>query len=125
MHDFSKAVDNSIRAFFPFNDAVIASFWYFNNIIFSVVTPLAFDNDNIALIQIFRWQFSPEFCFSYIFFCVEVKMDSYTKVFIENQLPSKNSQIHGSVRVHLINQNKDGKFFFRATLHYISATSWY
>ena len=41
-------------ASFPFNSAVIACIWYFNNNIFSVIIPLAFDNNNLLLIQVFR-----------------------------------------------------------------------
>ena len=54
IHDFIKAVGNNIRASSTFNADVIACFWYFNNNIFSIITPFGFDNDNVSLIQIFR-----------------------------------------------------------------------
>ena len=37
-------------------------------------------------------------------------MDSYIKVVIENQLPVKSDQIHGSVTVYLIKQKCEGRF---------------
>ena len=54
IYDFLKTVGNNTRASFPLNAAAIACFLYFNNNIFSVITTLAFDKDNITLIQIFR-----------------------------------------------------------------------
>ena len=63
IHDLLKAVGNIIWVLFlifywlywSFNAAAIAGFWCFNKIVFSVITPLAFDSD-ISLIQIFRFQ---------------------------------------------------------------------
>ena len=43
-----------IWLYWPFNVAAIACFWYFNNNVLSVIISLAFDNDNVSLIQIFR-----------------------------------------------------------------------
>ena len=54
IHDFLKAVGSNIRASSPINATIIAYFWYFNNNVFSVILPLAFDNDNVSLIQISR-----------------------------------------------------------------------
>ena len=100
IHDFLKAVGNNIRVLFLIFDwlywsskaAVIACFWYFNNNdIFSVITPLNFDNDNVSLIQIFRLH--TEFCLPYLFFSAsKSKVNSYIKFFIENQLPVKTIQ---------------------------------
>ena len=80
IHDFFKALGNNITVSFlifdwlcwPFNAAVIACFWYFNNNIFSLITPLAFDNDNVSLIQIFRLHNRVLFNI-FLFFCAEVK----------------------------------------------------
>ena len=117
IHDFLKAVGNNIRVLFLIFDwlywsskaAVIACFWYFNNNdIFSVITPLNFDNDNVSLIQIFRLH--TEFCLPYFFFSASrSKVNSYIKFFIENQLPVKNNPIHVSVTV-LTSKSRRVKF---------------
>ena len=44
---------DNIRESSLVNTAVVGRFWYFNNNIFSVITPLAFDND-VFFIQLFR-----------------------------------------------------------------------
>ena len=54
IHDFLEAADDNIKESFLVNAAAIACFWYFNNYTFSVLTPLAFDNYNVFLVQIFR-----------------------------------------------------------------------
>ena len=88
IYNFWKAVGNNIRVLFlifhwfywQFNAAVIACFSYFKSNIFSVITPLAFDNDYFSLIQIFRlhtW-----FLFAiFSFFCVEVKSEFLYQIF--------------------------------------------
>ena len=66
---------------------------YFN----ITITPLAFDNNNVSLIQIFclhTWD-----CLPYFFSASKLKMDSYIKTFIENRLAIKRYQIHESVTV--------------------------
>ena len=73
IHDFLKEVGNNIRASYAFNAAVIACIWCFNNNIFSVITPLAFDNDNVSLIEIFRIHTWVLFATFFFFFCVEFK----------------------------------------------------
>ena len=55
IHGFLNEIGNNIRASFSFN-TVVACFRYFNINIFSAIIPLAFDNDNVSLIQIFRLQ---------------------------------------------------------------------
>ena len=57
IHHFLKTVANKITASFPFNAAFFACFWYFNNNILSVITPVTFDNFYVSLIQIFRLHF--------------------------------------------------------------------
>ena len=52
IYDFLKAVGNNIRASSLFNAAVAACFWYFDNNIFSVITPLSFNKVNVSSIQI-------------------------------------------------------------------------
>ena len=104
--DFLMAVGNNIRELFlifdslywPFNAAFIACFLYFNNSIFSVSTPLAFDNDNVSLIEIFRSHNWVPFAI-FFFSASKLKVNSYIKIFIENQLPVNSNQIHVSVTV--------------------------
>ena len=72
-------------------------FLYFDNNVFSVNMPLAFDNDNVTLIQIFRLY--TEFCFQFFFSASKSKVNLYIKNFIENQLSVKSNQIHSSVIV--------------------------
>lgn len=74
MLDFLKAVGNNIKATFPFNPFVVAYLWYFNNNMFSVITLLAFDNDNVSSIQIFRLHTWVLFNI-FLFFCAKVKSE--------------------------------------------------
>ena len=105
IHDFVKVVGNNIRVlclifewlYWSFNADVIACFWYFNNNIFAVITPFAFDNDHVSLIQIFRlhaWVLFAVFFFSAPKLCA--------KIFIEYQLHVQSNQIHVSVTVSLM-----------------------
>ena len=60
IHDFSKAVGNTIKASCRFNAAAIAYFWYFNNNMFSVVTNLACNKVIVSSIQVSTLQtFAP------------------------------------------------------------------
>ena len=96
IHDFLKTVGNNISASSKFIAAVVACFWYFNNNIFSVITPLAFESDNVSLIQMFSlhtWVL-----FAIVFSVLMPKMNSYIKYFIENQLIIKSNQIHGFLK---------------------------
>ena len=97
IHDFRKAVSNNIRASSPFNVAVITCFWYFNNDIFSLIIPFAFDNDNVSLIQVSRlhtWVL-----FATFFSASKSKVDFYSKILIENQLPVESNQIRRSITI--------------------------
>ena len=113
IHDFLKAVGNNVRASFPINATIIAYFWYFNNDIFSVILPLAFDNDNVSLIQIFSY--TPEFFSLYYFFCVQVKSGFlYQNLYWKsiNLLKNSNSLVrNGSFNEMLISKNKRVSFY--------------
>ena len=86
-HDFFKAVGNNIRASSPSNAAVIACFWYCNDNVFSVITPLAFDND-VSLTQICQ----------FFFLCQSQKLIFKSKLLLKIKLSAKNSQTHGSLK---------------------------
>ena len=61
-----------------------------------MITPLAFESDNVSLIQMFSlhtWVL-----FAIVFSVSMPKMNSYIKYFIENQLIIKNNQTHGFLK---------------------------
>ena len=114
IHYFRKAVGSTIWVLFlifdwfywPFNAAAIAYFSCFDNNLFSVITPLAFDNDNVSLIQIFKlhtWTCLPFLLFS----ATKSKGNFYIKSFIENQLPVKSNQIDVSIAVRSMRYSKN------------------
>ena len=98
IYDFLKRVGNNIRASFPLNAVVTACFFlFFDNNIFSVNILLAFDNDNVTLIQTFKLH--TLVLFPIFFSASKSKVNLYIKNFIENQLSVEDNQVHGSVTV--------------------------
>ena len=117
IHNFLKAIANKIRESVPFNAGVITCVWYFNNNIFSAITPLAFDNDSVFFIQIFRLHSLAFFFFLAIsFICVEIKCGFFLQNFYWESttcLKQSNSWVrNGSFSKMLTSKNSRVSFFF-------------
>ena len=114
-HNFLKAIANKIRASVPFNAGVITCVWYFNNNIFSAITPLTFDNDNVFFIQIFKLH-SWAFFFVISFICVEIKCGFFLQNFYWEStacLKQSNSwDRNGSFSKMLTSKNRKVSLFF-------------
>ena len=82
---YLKAAGNNIKVSSIFNSAAFSCFWYFNDKMFFVITPITFTK--LVLPQFKFPHHAPEFCSSFFFV---------------NQLPVKSYQLYGFVTVCLI-----------------------